>query len=214
MLGLRAFEQLDQHRSICPEQKGNHRFDRLEDPLFGGAVGLADAGQLGSGIREQDVTATTESFANLFAYRGILDVRHEREHVREIEGRIDLRPIDPHHESAGADGAGGLLEPAPWPATEIHHALARLQEAVVPLQLRELVDGSRAEALAFGALVEVVFAVVAGDGTYFFFAATARRIFTMPLLCPGTAPSTKSRLFSASTRTTFRFWTVTRTWPM
>jgi hypothetical protein len=77
--------------------------------------------------------------------------------------------------TAGTDRTGGLLEPTSRPAAEIQHA-------VVPLEFGELVDRSRAKALALGALVEVVLAVVAGDGGYFFLAATARRIFTTALL--------------------------------
>src|SRR5690606_19041837 len=46
------------------------------------------------------------------------------------------------------------------------------------------------------------------------FALTAGRTITLEPGAPGTAPLISSRFFSASTRTTSRFWTVTRSAPM
>src|SRR5690606_30183220 len=43
---------------------------------------------------------------------------------------------------------------------------------------------------------------------------TARRIISKPWFGPGTDPSISSRFRSVSTRITFKFWTVTRSFPM
>jgi hypothetical protein len=53
------------------------------------------------------------------------------------------------------------LQPATGPTPQIHHALTRVQQPVGLVDLRELIDRSRPKALALGALVEVVFAVIA-----------------------------------------------------
>src|SRR5438105_14342596 len=50
--------------------------------------------------------------------------------------------------------------------------------------------------------------------TLMVFAATALRITTMAFGPPGTEPSTRSRLFSGSTRSTLRFLVVTPAAPM
>jgi hypothetical protein len=94
----------------------------------------------------------------------ILEIPYKRDHVLIFEGRVNGHQIDPDHPAARTHRTRGLLKPAPGPAAEIHHPLTGSQNSVAPLKLGELVDRPRAEALALGALVEMVLAVVAGDG--------------------------------------------------
>ena len=94
----------------------------------------------------------------------VLEIPHKRDHVLIFEGRVDGYQIDPDYPAPRTHRTRGLLKPASGPAAEIHHPLPGSQNPVAPLKLGELVDRPRAEALALGALVEMVLAVVAGDG--------------------------------------------------
>jgi hypothetical protein len=102
--------------------------------------------------------------AKLFANLSVLDVSHEGDHVRIVERRFNGREIDSHHPPLSAHRSGGLLEPAPGPTAEVRNPLAGLENPMAALELGQLVDRARAKTLAFGPLVEMVLAIVAGDG--------------------------------------------------
>jgi hypothetical protein len=74
--------------------------------------------------------------------------------------RRRLVEVDPDDPPARADDAGRDLHPATRPAAEIGDAISAAQQAMLSLQLLELVRRPRAEPFALRALVEGVFAVV------------------------------------------------------
>ena len=65
------------------------------------------------------------------------------------------------------------------------------QKAVFLLNFQQFIRSSRAKTLVLGALVEVIFALVAGRAQRC--EATAWRTHTRPLVCPGTPPRTNKR---------------------
>jgi hypothetical protein len=82
------------------------------------------------------------------------------DHVRKIEGRIDLRQVHAHHPASGTDEGGGHLEPASRPAAKVRDPGSTGHQLVGALELGQLVGGAGAKALALGALVEAVLALV------------------------------------------------------
>ncbi len=71
--------------------------------------------------------------------------------------------VDTDDAAARPDQLGRNLGPPAGPGAQIEDSLAGPQEALFLLDLEQFVRGPRAVALAFGAQVEGVFALVAGD---------------------------------------------------
>ena len=110
------------------------------------------------------MAAAAQGFENAFANIGVFKVALQCEHVLNFEGRLNGDSIDSDNAAAGAHRPGGFLKPTPRPAAEVNHPLPPSQHPMLPLQLGELVHRTRSKTLAFRALVEMVLAVVAGDG--------------------------------------------------
>lgn len=205
-IGLRRIEELHEQGTPRSEQPGSERRNRFEQRLFARPVGRANARELRCGIAEEDLGRTSELGKNSFDHGLLREIAGNCDHVRKIERRLDRGEIDPHHPARRAYRSGRHLEPAPRPAAEVDHALPAREQAMLRLDLEQLVGRAGSVALALGALVEGVLAVVVGD-------QTAGRTRTRPWLWPGTAPRTKSRFFAGSTLITTRFRVVTRSLP-
>jgi hypothetical protein len=82
--------------------------------------------------------------------------------VCDVERRLEPREVHAHHAARGPHHLRGDLEPAARPAAEVDHALAHAQQPLALLDLEQLVGGAGAVALALGALVEGILAVVGG----------------------------------------------------
>jgi hypothetical protein len=100
-----------------------------------------------------------------------------------VERRLELREVHAHHAARGAHHLRGDLEPAARPAAEVGYALARAQQPLALLDLEQLVGGAGAVALALGALVEGILAVVGGYRVAF--ARSAWPTFAGSLLLAG-----------------------------
>ncbi len=125
--------------------------------------------------------AGAERCANLFANIPTLKIPNHCDHVLILHGRIQLRYVDPDHTAFRAHDPRRHLEPATRPAAQIDHSLSGSEELLPLLNLEQLVGRARAIALALGALVEGILAVVVGNGSYCWrVQRTALRTRTMP----------------------------------
>ena len=153
---------------------GSADLDRREQRLLVRAVGRAHARELGRRVREQHVGRTARRFENRFANRGLREIPDQRDRVRKLERRLDRGEVHAHHAARGPDLARGHLQPAARPAAEIDHALAAPQHLRAALDLEQLVRRARAVALALGALVEGVLALVGAGHSVVHLMAFAR----------------------------------------
>ena len=211
-LGFGAVEELDESQTAGPQELCNRHLDSPEKRFLPRPVTSAYACDLGRSIAEQDVGAVPQVLQKWRKDGGIREISLHCEHVLELERRIDRREIHPRDPPARAHALRRYLEPSARPAAEVDHALTSPEDPLGPLDLQQLVGRPRGVSLALGALVEGILALI-GQEVYPR-AATALRTRTRPLLCPGTAPRTISRFRSASTLTTSRLRTVTRTLPI
>ncbi len=146
------------------QQLGDERLDGFQQLLLAGAVGGANAGELRRRIAQHHVCGAAKGIEDLLGDLGRGQVGAQHRNVRLPEGLVEPGEVHPHDAPVATHGAGGHLEPAARPAAEVHHVLPAPQQAVALLDLSELVGRPRAEALALGALMPAVLALVACHG--------------------------------------------------
>jgi hypothetical protein len=143
----------------------------LEQRLLAGAIRRAHAGQLRRRIREDHVRGPTERIENPLCDVEIREIAWNATVFSKGSGSTAARST-PTTRTARPDDGAGDLHPAARPAAEVDDAVAAPQEAMLALQLVELVGRARSEPFALGPLVEGVFALVghlglASDAHYF-----------------------------------------------
>ena len=83
----------------------------------------------------------------MFANKRIGEIPLDRDRVRLLDRRLDLRQIYANHSALRTDEHGGDLQKTSGPTPEIHNGKPRTQQCVLLVQVEELVGRPRAVAV-------------------------------------------------------------------